>query len=190
MRASEIVVVPTDTVYGIAALPECPDAVATVYVAKGRPAGMPLPVLASSLPQVRALGVDLPPAALALAERWWPGPLTLALGLSEDPPPPEWLSGRDEVAVRIPRHPFLLGLMARSGVLLVTSANLHGTPTPHRADDALAMVAPHARLVIDGGVLDGAASTLVNVAGGRVVIEREGAIAAGEIEAVVAGART
>ena len=80
LAAGGVVVVPTDTVYGLAARPDDASAVQAVFRAKGRPEGMHLPVLAASEEQVRALGVAFTPAAVALARSWWPGPLTLALG--------------------------------------------------------------------------------------------------------------
>ena len=157
--------VPTDTVYGLAARPDDVDARAQrIFRAKGRPEGMHLPVLAASLDQVRALGVDLTPAAAALARRWWPGPLTWPSVSTAAHDRPDWLAGRDEVAVRIPDHDFLRAAPARTGVLVVTSANPHGAPTPRTALDAAASLGPHVDLVIDGGRLHDVPSTLVNVA--------------------------
>jgi L-threonylcarbamoyladenylate synthase len=178
LRAGELVVLPTDTVYGLAALAGHAGAAQRIFGAKGRPDRLPLPVLASSLDQVRQLGVEIPAAAAALAAQWWPGPLTMAFGFSASAPRPPWLSGRDEVAVRIPQHPFLLALLRRSGPLLVTSANRHGAPTPSAAADAAAPLAAHVALVVDGGICAGAPSTLVNVRGPHPVVEREGAIPA------------
>ena len=133
LRGGGIAVVPTDTVYGLAARPADADAVQAVYRVKGRPEGMHLPVLAASVAQVRALGVAFTPGAEALARRWWPGPLTLAFGFAPRLDRPAWLDGRAEVAVRIPDHDFLRALLERTGVLVVTSANPHGAPTPRTA---------------------------------------------------------
>ena len=112
-----VAVVPTDTVYGLAARPGDADAVRAVFRAKGRPEGMHLPVLAASLAQVRALGVAFTPAAEALARWWWPGPLTLAFGFADGASPARagW-PGREEVAVRIPDHDFLRALLEQTGV--------------------------------------------------------------------------
>ena len=82
LRAGELVVLPTDTVYGLAALAGHAGAAQRIFGAKGRPDRLPLPVLASSLDQVRQLGVEIPAAAAALAAQWWPGPLTMAFGFS------------------------------------------------------------------------------------------------------------
>jgi L-threonylcarbamoyladenylate synthase len=185
LRAGGVVVVPTDTVYGLAARPEDAGAVQTIYRVKDRPAGMPLPVLAASLDQVRALGVEVTDAASALAERWWPGPLTLAFGFGPGARP-EWLEGRDEVAVRIPDHDFARELLRTTGVLLVTSANPHGTPTPRAAGDVAASLGHAVDLIVDDGELTEVPSTLVNVHAERVVVEREGAIARAEIERALA----
>jgi len=176
-----VIVVPTDTVYGLAARPADADAVQAVFRAKGRPEGIQLPVLAASLEQVRALGVDVTPAALALARWWWPGPLTMAFGFDARSERPAWLAGRDEVAVRIPDHDFLRALLARTGVLVVTSANPHGAPTPRTALDVAASLGPSVDLVVDGGGLHDVPSTLVNVRGTEPVVEREGAISRAEV---------
>jgi L-threonylcarbamoyladenylate synthase len=176
LRAGEVVVVPTDTVYGIAALPDIDGAVHRIYLAKGRPEQLHLPVLAASLDQVHQLGVEFTDAATALAARWWPGPLTLAFGFSARATPPRWLDERDEVAVRIPKNDFLLTLMRCTGVLVVTSANRHGEPTPPSAHEAGLHLSPHVSLVIDAGTLASSPSTLVNVHSPVATIEREGAI--------------
>jgi len=181
LRAGEVIVVPTDTVYGLAALPEEAEAVRRVYLAKGRPGGMALPVLAASVDQVRQLGVDFGPDATRLAARWWPGPLTMAFGFSGSSWRPAWLAGRDEVAVRIPDQPFLLALIRTIGVVLVTSANPHGAPTPSSADEAGRLLAPHVPLGIDAGPLDSSPSTLINLRARPAVIEREGALSRSDL---------
>jgi L-threonylcarbamoyladenylate synthase len=182
LASGGLVVVPTDTVYGLAARPTDPEAVRGVYRAKGRPEGMHLPVLASDVDQVRALGVTFGPLVRELAGRWWPGPLTLAFGFDPESARPEWLAGRDEVAVRIPDHAFLRSLLAQSGVLVVTSANPHGSPTPRTAEEvAVGRLGQSVALIIDGGPLTEIPSTLVNVAGPAAVVEREGAIPADDI---------
>jgi L-threonylcarbamoyladenylate synthase len=186
LRAGALAVVPTDTVYGLAARPDDAEAVRQVYRAKDRPAHMHLPVLAASLDQVRQLGVALTGAATALADRWWPGPLTLAFGFADPGERPEWLAGREEVAVRIPGHAFLLEVLARTGPLLVTSANQHGSATPPSADEAAGGLADHVSVIIDGGTLTDTPSTLVNVHGEQAQVEREGAISRQDIDAALA----
>ena len=176
LRGGGVVVVPTDTVYGLAARPADANAVQSVYRMKGRPEGMHLPVLAASVAQVRALGVAFTPGAEVLARRWWPGPLTLAFGFAAQLDRPAWLNGRAEVAVRIPDHDFLRALLEQTGVLVVTSANLHGAPTPRRAHDVAARLGSAVALVVDGGELRDVPSTLVNVSGPEASVEREGAL--------------
>jgi L-threonylcarbamoyladenylate synthase len=189
LRAGGVVVIPTDTVYGLAALPSHEVAVRAIYLAKGRPEGMHLPVLVASLAQARRLGVELTGAAEALADRWWPGPLTMVFGFSPRSGRPPWLAGRDEVAVRVPRHPFLLALLESVGALVVTSANPHGATTPATAGEVADLLGgQRVELVIDGGALDGDPSTLVNVRQGHYGIEREGALPAPAIEATLAAA--
>ena len=187
LQRGGLVVVPTDTVYGLAVRPEDSDAVQAVYRAKGRPGGMHLPVLAASLDQVRALGVEVTAAAGALAGRWWPGPLTLAFGFDGGSSRPDWLAGRDEVAVRIPDHAFLRGLLRATGVLLVTSANPHGAPTARVAGAVSASLGDSVDLIVDGGELTEVPSTLVNVRGAGAVVQREGVIPRDEIDAALAG---
>lgn len=176
LRAGEVIVVPTDTVYGLAARPDDAGAVQRIYLAKDRPDRLQLPVLAASVDQVRQLGVEFTAVAATLAAQWWPGPLTMAFGFSPGGRRPAWLAGRDEVAVRIPDNDFLLALMRATGVLVVTSANRHGAPTPPSAEEAGRLLAPYVGLSIDAGTLDASPSTLVNVHRHPAVIEREGAL--------------
>ena len=186
LRQGGIVVVPTDTVYGLAARPDDETAVTAVYRAKGRPDGMHLPVLAASLDQVRTLGVEFGDDAARLAGLWWPGPLTLAFGFAGGPDRPTWLAGRVEVAVRIPDHGFLRGLLTSTGALVVTSANHHGDPTPRTARDAAASLGAFVDLIVDGGRLAEVPSTMVNVRGTEPVVEREGAISREEVAKALA----
>jgi L-threonylcarbamoyladenylate synthase len=181
-------VVPTDTVYGLAARPADVDAVRTIYRLKGRPEGMHLPVLAATVDQVRSLGVAFTPDAEELAQRWWPGPLTLAFGFGLQPDRPDWLQGRTEVAVRIPAHAFLRAVLRETGVLVVTSANPHGVPTPRTASDVADALGAAVELLVDGGELRDVPSTLVNVNGPTLSIEREGAIARQAIIETMQGA--
>ncbi|HEY1830175.1 MAG TPA: L-threonylcarbamoyladenylate synthase [Acidimicrobiales bacterium] len=186
LQAGDVVVVPTDTVYGLAALAGDEGARQRIYEAKGRPAQLHLPVMAASLDQVGLLGVDFTPAAHALAARWWPGPLTLIFGFAPDQDRPAWLTGRDEVAVRIPNHSFMLSVLRQTGPLLVTSANTHGQDTAPLADEAAQDLAPQVSLVVDGGTLETTPSTLVSLRGAEPVVERVGTISAAEIAETLA----
>ncbi len=193
LLGGRVVVVPTDTVYGLAALPAAGAAIRSVYRIKERPEGLPLPLLAAGIEDVRRLGVKVSGAAAALDARWWPGPLTMAFGFDDGASRPDWLTGRTEIAVRVPDHELLRRILARTGPLFVTSANPHGSPTPVTASAVVEALqdSPEAdavALVIDGGRLTEVPSTLVNVAGDRPVIEREGAIPASAVESVLASA--
>ncbi|HEY2214903.1 MAG TPA: L-threonylcarbamoyladenylate synthase [Acidimicrobiales bacterium] len=185
LRAGEVIVVPTDTVYGVAVLPTLPAAVDGIYAAKDRPKTHHLPVMAGSLGQVATLGVHLDQKAKALAEKWWPGPLTLVMGFDEHEQRPDWLQDREEVAIRIPDHSFLLSLLRRTGPLLVTSANQHGSATPPTAEQAAEELGGWVSLMVDGGTLQTVPSTLVNVRSAAAVVEREGAIARQDVAAVL-----
>jgi L-threonylcarbamoyladenylate synthase len=187
LRAGGLVVIPTDTVYGLAALPSHAEAVQAIYRVKGRPEGMHLPVLGASLAQVRGLGVDLTGEAETLAQRWWPGPLTMVFGFDSRCPRPGWLDGRDEVAVRIPQHAFLLALMETTGALLVTSANPHGSPTPASAREVTDDLGAPPSLVVDGGSLHGEPSTLVNLRTEPATVEREGPLSRAMIADALGG---
>jgi len=188
LRSGGLVVLPTDTVYGLAALPHLPDAVRAVFRAKGRPSGMHLPVLAATVEQVRGLGVAFGAAASVLADRWWPGPLTLAFAFDPGSGRPDWLAGRDEVAVRVPDHDFVRALLRETGVLVVTSANPHGTATPLTAEAVSASLGPSVGLVVDGGALTEVPSTVVSLVGREPVVEREGVIPAPDVVEALTGA--
>jgi L-threonylcarbamoyladenylate synthase len=173
LRAGGVVVIPTDTVYGIAAHPECASAVARICTLKGRPTGKPIALLASDAAAVTAFGATFPPPAQRLAAAYWPGALTLVL------PCGETCEG-----FRVPNHDATRSLLAAcGGTLRVTSANLSGAMPAVSAVDALRDVGLDADLVIDGGVSPGGvASTVVKVdADGAVAVLREGAIPAPDI---------
>jgi L-threonylcarbamoyladenylate synthase len=188
LRSGGIVVLPTDTVYGLAALPHLPDAVRAVFRAKGRPSGMHLPVLAASVEDVRGLGVAFGAGASKLADRWWPGPLTLAFAFEPGSGRPDWLAGREEVAVRVPDDDFVRALLRETGVLVVTSANPHGAATSLTAEAVSACLGSSVDLVVDGGALTEVPSTLVNLVGREPVVEREGVIPASDIIETLTGA--
>lgn len=172
-----VVVLPTDTVYGLAAHPGHPEAVARLSTIKGRAEEKPLALLASREEALTALGGKLSPAARRLAARFWPGALTLVVDCGE----------RTE-GVRIPDHPLARAVIAACGGLLrVTSANRAGETPALTAEAALRDVGADADLVIDGGpVSGGKASTVVRDAPGGWRILREGAIPAAAIKAAVA----
>jgi L-threonylcarbamoyladenylate synthase len=163
LRADEAIVVPTDTVYGLAARPS---AMERLYALKGRPASVPIAILVESSDQAGLL-VAVSGVAELLARAFWPGPLTIVLPR---------LDGQGTLGVRCPDHDFIRALARQVGPLAVTSANRHGEPTPATAIEAAAALTGEVRLVIDGGTCDGVASTVVDATGPVVTIVREGPI--------------
>ena len=174
-----VVVIPTDTVYGLAAHPAFPEAVARLYTLKARAAQKPIALLAAdTAAATRFLGGALPPGAAALAARAWPGALTLVL-------PVAGATGERYEGVRVPDHAWTRRLLAAcGGVLRVTSANMSGRRPATDAPSALAAVGLGADLVVDGGISPGGvASTVVRIdrAGCRTVL-REGPVAVAAVE--------
>jgi L-threonylcarbamoyladenylate synthase len=151
LRAGELVVFPTETVYGVGADALRPDAVARIFAAKGRPADNPLIVHVADLAAARALARAWPPAAETLARAFWPGPLTLVV--PRGPQVPDITAGGlDSVALRVPAHPAARALLAESGLpIAAPSANRSGRPSPTRAADALADLGDAAAVYLDGG---------------------------------------
>jgi len=173
LRAGGVAVIPTDTVYGMAAHPSCTSAVARICTIKGRPTGKPIALLASDAAAVTAFGASFPPAAQRLAAAYWPGALTLVLPC-----------GNTYEGFRVPDHDATRALLAAcGGTLRVTSANLSGAMPATSAVDALKNVGLEADLVIDGGVSPGGvASTVAKVeSDGTLTVLREGAIPAAAV---------
>ena len=181
LQGGGVVLLPTDTVYGLAALPTFPQSIERIYALKGRPKDANLPVMLASEDAIESLGVDINDTARRLLHSdLVPGALTLVMGF-RGASVPEWLKGRVEVALRIPDDHLLLAILQRTGPALVTSANAHGACTPERLAEVLAQLEGTPDLAIDGGVLQSVPSTLVNCRFEPPVIEREGAISAEEI---------
>jgi L-threonylcarbamoyladenylate synthase len=188
LRAGGIVAYPTETFYGLGALASRHDALERLAAAKLRPEGKPLPLLAGDLTQVEQVASLVAPLPRRLAERFWPGPLTLVLPAARDLDPLV-TAGDDTVAIRIPGSEVARALaLAAGGALVSTSANLSGEPPPAEAG----ALAPALRSRLDG-VLDGGAtpgglpSTIVAVSGGTLRCVREGAVPWSEVEAAARG---
>jgi L-threonylcarbamoyladenylate synthase len=185
LLAGGVVLLPTDTVYGLAVHPARDDAITRLFAMKGRPRSVNLPVMISSRDDIVALGgVVSRPAELLLESKYVPGPLTMAIGVSEPDLAP-WLRGRIEFAVRMPDDERLLAIIRRTGPLLVTSANLHAEQVRESVSAILSTLVSEPDLVIDDGDRDTVPSTLVNCRLDPPVIERVGAVPAEEIEAVL-----
>ncbi len=187
-----LVALPTETVYGLAADAANPDAVARLYAAKGRPSFNPLIAHVASLHQAQRIG-RFTPGASALAEAFWPGPLTLVVDLvSEQHICALARAGLDSVALRVPAHPVAQAVISRLGRPIVApSANLSGRISPTRATHVVADLAERLDLVIDGGRCEaGLESTIIAAAGAYPQLLRPGPVAADAIEAVWPGLRT
>jgi L-threonylcarbamoyladenylate synthase len=186
-----LVVFPTDTVYGVGASVEKPDAVARLYVAKGRPLERAIPVLVSGEEAVEKLVTRVGQAARVLMRRFWPGPLTIVLPAAEWLPE-EIVRNTGSVGVRMPDHSVALQLIEQSGgALATTSANRSGQPETLRAVDAASEIGDRVELVLDGGESPGGVpSTVVKLeADGTWTILRHGAISYEEIEQALASDR-
>lgn len=151
LRAGGLVGLPTETVYGLAADAASPDAVRRVFAAKGRPADHPLIVHVAGPSDLDRYGRDVPAVAHVLADRWWPGPLTLLVRRS-DAVSDAVTGGRDTVALRSPAHPMAHAVIAAFGAGLVApSANRFGKVSPTSAADVVAELGDAVDLVLDGG---------------------------------------
>lgn len=182
-----LVVLPTDTVYGIGADAFAPRAVAALLAAKGRGRQMPPPVLVAGPGTVDGLCTDVPDEARRLMTAFWPGALTIILPSA---PSLAWDLGdtKGTVAVRMPDHPAALALLARTGPLAVSSANVTGSPAARTADEARDQLGGVVGLYLDGGSAPGGvASTIVDATSDVVRVVRTGAIEAAALRGVVPG---
>ena len=184
LEGGGIVLLPTDTVYGLAVHPAVPAAVERLFALKRRARSRQLPVMVHGEDGLAALGLRVGAAAQrVLRSPLVPGALTLVLGFADRPP--AWLAGREEVAIRIPDDARLLAVLRRTGPLFVTSANTHGAATPESLADALAQLDGAPDLAIDGGIIGTVPSTLLNCRRDPPVVEREGAVATATLMALL-----
>ena len=182
----ELAVVPTDTVYGLAADAFKPDAVAALLAAKGRGRQMPPPVLVGSRRAAFALVEDVSSSASDLIDEFWPGGLTLVFRSSRSL---AWDLGdtKGTVAVRMPLHPVALDLLKETGPLAVSSANLSGSPPATTAAEAEKQLGDAVSVYLDGGPCPGdVASTIVDVTGPVPRLLRLGVISTQQLRNVVA----
>ena len=186
LRAGELVVFPTETVYGIGADATNARAVARIFEAKGRPRFNPLIAHMPDLAAAERLAV-FPDAASRLAERFWPGPLTLVLDRRPDCPVALLAgAGLDTIAVRVPAHPAARALLRATGRPVVApSANRSGRISPTNAAHAAEELGEKVALVLEGGPCAvGLESTIVRVLGDGIMLLRAGGVPRSEIEAV------
>jgi L-threonylcarbamoyladenylate synthase len=180
LKNGGLVALPTDTVYGLAALVTNSAAIERLYLVKERSPQKAIAVLVGSMDQIDQVVGLFSDDARRLARRFWPGALTLIVpqhsGL------PANLSPVPTIGVRMPDHPFALELLRQAGPLATTSANLSGGPNPQDAAEVLAQLDGRIELVLDGGpVRGGIPSTVVDCTGSKFAILREGAISLNQI---------
>ncbi|KAB8164536.1 threonylcarbamoyl-AMP synthase [Streptomyces sp. 3MP-14] len=185
VRRGDLVVLPTDTVYGIGADAFSADAVADLLAAKGRGRGVPSPVLVGSPTTLHGLVTDFSELAWELVDAFWPGALTL---VARHQPSLAWDLGetRGTVAVRMPLHPVAIELLKDVGPMAVSSANLTGQPAPQTCDAAREMLGDSVAVYLDGGPTpDSVPSSIVDVTGEVPVLLRAGAVSEEELRKVV-----
>ena len=181
LLAGAVVIVPTDTVYGLAALPGDERAIGRLFDVKGRGRDTPLAVLCADVRQAVALVAPEDAVELhAVGERWWPGPLTLVCRRRPDA---ELHLGQPDttVGLRVPDHPLVRAVAARVGPIAVTSANRHGEPTAATVEEALLAISPGVALAVDEGPLEGRASTVIDTTTTPWHVLRDGPINANDV---------
>ncbi|CND57414.1 translation factor SUA5 [Mycobacterium tuberculosis] len=185
VRRGELIVLPTDTVYGVGADAFVAPAVAALLVAKGRGREMPPPVLVGSVRAATALVEDLGTYGQDLIDEFWPGALTLVCRAN---PNLLWDLGETKgtVAVRMPMHELAVEVLKETGPLAVSSANLSGQPAARSADEAEKMLGESVAVYLDGGISGRAdPSTILDLTGPVPRVLRKGAIPVEKIRAVV-----
>ncbi len=184
VRSGQLVVLPTDTVYGVGADAFDAAAVADLLAAKGRGRDMPVPVLVGSWDTIEGLVSYVPAQMRSLIEAFWPGGLTLVV---EHAPSLAWDLGdaRGTVAVRMPLHPVALELLERTGPMAVSSANRSGQPAALTVEQARQQLGESVQVYLDGGpVTVGVASTIVDVTTETPRVLREGAVSLADLRGV------
>ncbi|MFB6310288.1 MAG: L-threonylcarbamoyladenylate synthase [Salinirussus sp.] len=173
LRAGEIVVYPTETVYGLGADALTPPAIEQVFEAKHRDRDKPISM---AVPSVDAVSKFADPSdrEVSFCREFLPGPVTVVLPARKCVPP-ELLGGRDRVGVRVPDHDIALSLLDRFAPVTATSANVSGRASANRVGDLDPEIRTAAAVILDGGETQGGGSTVVNVEDGTII--REGALA-------------
>ena len=187
LRAGQLVILPTETVYGLAADASKPEAVAKIFEAKGRPRFNPLIAHVADLVSAESIAV-FDERARALAKAFWPGPLTIVAPVRDSGQVCDLArAGLDSVAIRVPAHEQARAVIsAFGGAVVAPSANRSGRPSPTTFADALEETGTSTGAVVDGGSCrEGVESTVVSVLGDQVALLRPGTITRKQIEAVV-----
>ena len=185
LRHGGLVAFPTDTIYGLASLPFKAEHVERLYAAKGRLSSRAIAVLVGHVEDLEKITADIGVTAKRLAERFWPGPLTLVV--PRHPHLPDVLSQDSTVGVRMPDHPLALALLQAIGPLAVTSANLSGKDNANTASEVMNQLEGRIHLVLDGGRSPGGVpSTVVDCCSSEIVVLRAGPISLDDLQAVLA----
>ena len=176
LKHGGVVAFPTDTVYGVGVDPFQPEAVRKLYQIKGRPIDKPIPILVGSVSDVERVAQNLPPTFSQLAERFWPGELTLIVEAKSLPP--EVTAGGDTVGVRMPDHPLALALLQRfGGAVATTSANKSDEPPATSAVEVESELGALVSVILDGGeTATKIASTVLDLSVSPPQILRQGGI--------------
>jgi len=182
LRAGGLVAMPTDTVYGVGVALDAPDGLARLFAAKNRPLDRAIVLLVADIGQAASVGV-LSPAARVLAERFWPGGLTLVLARTPGARLPAVLTaGTATIGVRLPHHESPCALARQLGPLPVTSANLSGHPDARDVSEVMDQLGSRIDLILDGGpARGGIPSTVVDCSGELPTILRSGATPSAEL---------
>lgn len=186
LKAGALVAFPTETVYGLGANALDEKAAAKIYAAKGRPSDNPLIVHIADMESLKLITEEIPEAAYQLADKFWPGPLTMVLKKS-DAVPYGTTGGLDTVAVRMPSHPIALEMIRYGGgYIAAPSANTSGRPSPTLASHVLDDMNGIIPMILDGGAVGiGIESTIVDLTEGVPTILRPGFITKKMLEEVV-----
>jgi L-threonylcarbamoyladenylate synthase len=184
LQSGGLVAFPTDTIYGLAALAFNGKAVGSIYEVKNRPNEKAIPVLLGDAEELDKVALNVSTIAIKLADRFWPGPLTLVV--PKNPSLPDAVSSMATVGVRVPDNPVARTLLRSAGPLAVTSANISGGKNPTSAEEVFAQLSGRIELILDGGRTAGeTASTVVDCTQSEPVILREGPITLSDIRSIL-----
>lgn len=172
-----VVAIPTDTVFGLAAIPSNMNAVKRIFSLKKRPANINLPFLVSSIEQIKRMQAIITPQIDKLIQsKYIPGPVTVIVGLSEKNTPLPWLEGREEFGFRIPNDKWLLSIIDKVGPIVATSANAHKMSTPKSINEVLKQLDGSPDVAVGTHKINDVASTIINCRLSPPIIERDGLI--------------
>ena len=186
LRNNGTVAFPTDTVYGLGAMAFQSEGIERLYTIKGRRNVLAIAVLLSGTEDLKKATLDPSHDAIQLANRFWPGPLTLVV--PRHPDLPDLLAPNQTIGVRVPDHPIALKLLRQTGPLAVTSANLSGEKNTRTANEVLVQLNERAHLILDGGKTPGGVpSTVVDMTTQEFKILRVGPISKADIKSALRG---